>query len=104
MKGLATILRETKIPQGKGALATYLEGKLIDKCALGVISCEVGMKVPENRVHQIPLYDYYKILEKAGISQEDQVKLPLHTVHLTNIVGGFTFFFLLNIFISHHTP
>ena len=77
MKGLATILRNTKIPQGAGALATYKDGKLIDKCAMGVISCEVGMKVAEITKDQTPLYDYYKILEKAGISQEEQVRLPL---------------------------
>lgn len=77
MKGLATILRGTKISQGRGSLATYKDGVLIDKCALGVISCEVGMKVAEIITDQTPLYDYYKILEKAGISQEEQIRLPV---------------------------
>ena len=66
MKGLATILRETTIPKIEGDLIRYQEGVLEGKCARGVISCEVGLKLDEAHRH----YSADEILIAAGLTQE----------------------------------
>ena len=68
MKGLATILRHSKIHQIKGNLIRYdINGKLVGKCALGVISCKVGLKLDKNNT-DIPAMD---ILRASGITEKD---------------------------------
>jgi len=68
MKGLATILRETNIPKIEGRLVRFdTEGEVEGKCALGVISCEVGLPLGSNYKDH-PTWE--QILRKAGVSSD----------------------------------
>ncbi len=68
MKGLATILRETDVKQVIGTLADFnIDGSLKGKCALGVISCEVGLILGHDRSKWSSWTD---ILRKAGVPED----------------------------------
>ena len=63
-RALARIIKPLLHPefkQGFRALAHYEQGEIIDKCALGEISCQIGLPVLEGcePTHK-------QILEKAG--------------------------------------
>jgi len=50
MKKLSTILKESTIKQVTGTLITFDENnQMVGKCAMGVISCEVGLILDYNR-------------------------------------------------------
>ena len=66
MKGLATILRETTIHKIEGDLIRYQGDMLVGKCAMGVISCEVGLTL--DKYNQA--YSAEQILLKAGLTDE----------------------------------
>lgn len=76
LQNICNILRTTDVPQSYGDLIKFkdtydeygevLESKFIGKCALGVISCEVGIPLSSNQRE----VSYTKILEKAGVPQE----------------------------------
>lgn len=71
MKGFATILRATKIKQIKEDLIRYdKKGKLVGKCALGVISCEVGLKLDKDRTNVSSM----AILMAGGLTQEESME------------------------------
>ncbi len=64
MKGIATILRETNVKQVEGTLAEFDgNNEIVGKCALGVISCEVGLTL--KRFEKDPMWE--EILLKAGV-------------------------------------
>ncbi len=68
MKGIATILRETEVPKIEGKLVKFdTKGEIEGKCALGVISCEVGLPLSSNYKDH-PTWE--KILRKAGVSSD----------------------------------
>ena len=76
LDNICEILRNTTVPQIYGDLISFKvidvlddgepEHEFIGKCALGVISCEVGMTLDYN--HQT--YDYPDILRTAGVPEE----------------------------------
>lgn len=63
MKKLSTILRETNIPKITGQYILFHNRKLVGKCAMGVISCEVGLTLDYN-IREYPLS---KILIHANV-------------------------------------
>ena len=67
---IAKILRETKIPKITGNLIGHNKGGDIGKCALGIISCEVGLPLTLELAMADNLPSYIEILRKAGVPEE----------------------------------
>ena len=77
LDNMVSILRDTNVPQIRGNLARWerdIEPRLIGKCALGVISCEVGL--PLSYYGYEPSYD--DIMSNANVPLEfyDDCILP----------------------------
>ncbi len=66
---IAKILRQTDIPKITGALIGH-SGDEVGKCALGVISCEVGLPLTLELAMAENLPTYNQILKKAGVPND----------------------------------
>ena len=72
---VAEILRCTTVHQIKGALSKWYDGKIVGKCAMGVISCEVGLPLTQSQPNTPHTEEgnpagWETILEHAGIPNE----------------------------------
>jgi len=66
---IVKILRDTNIHQIKGSLIAFVSGEdtIEGKCAMGVVSCEVGLPLGRKSIDH-PTFN--QILERAGIPNE----------------------------------
>ena len=67
---IAKMLRETNVPQITGRLIDYVPfTNVVGKCALGVISCEVGLPLSITQ-DLTALPEYQDILKEVGVPNE----------------------------------